>query len=106
MFAVIYRGFLLPECEEEYQQAWKKIAEYFIKHCGAVGSCLHKTHQNEWVAYSRWPDLQTRDTAWLSQKKLYPEIKLAIKQLKDCIDYQKPHEEICMEVVEDFLFGF
>lgn len=42
MHAVIYRGFVYPEKEQEYIEAWQKIALYFIKHRGAIGSALHK----------------------------------------------------------------
>jgi hypothetical protein len=105
MFAVIYRGFVRSGWENEYQQAWKQLAKYFIRYCGATGSCLHKTHKNEWIAYSKWPDQKIRDTAWVSQQSLPSEIKLAIQQLKECIDYQRPYEEICMDIVEDFLLS-
>ena len=43
MFAVIYRRFVFPECEKEYQAAWRQVATYFKEHKGALGSCLHRT---------------------------------------------------------------
>ncbi len=66
MFAVIYRAYIKTGMEEEYQKYWHKIATYFIENCGALGSCLHKTEEGYWLAYSRWPDKATRDAAWPS----------------------------------------
>lgn len=105
MIAVIYRGFIFPELEDEYQRLWKQIVNHFVTHCGAVGSSLHKTVQNEYIAYSRWPNYQTRDAAWGEAQHLThpPAIEKAIQQLKKCIDLSKPYDEICMDVVEDFL---
>lgn len=101
MFAVIYKCSIYPEHEAEYRQAWRCIANYFVTHCGALGSCLHKTEQGEWIAYSRWPDQKTRDAAWITGTELPADIKTAIKTLKDCMI--QPHEEICMTVVDDLL---
>ena len=108
MFAVIYRGRIYPGTEETYQGLWHKIAKYFLEHRGAYGSCLHKTPDGDWIAYSRWPDKATRDASWpqngdeLSQT-LDPDIKAAILDLKSCIDKNYPFQEICMEVTDDLL---
>lgn len=56
MFAVIYRGYVKPNKEKEYRQLWHQIATYFVEKRGALGSCLHKTKEGLWLAYSRWPD--------------------------------------------------
>lgn len=108
MFAVIYRGFIYPELEEEYQKLWRQVATYFINNRGAFGSCLHKTAEGEWIAYSRWPDRETRDAAWPKDDEppsdnLKPEIQEIIVALKECIDKDKPFQEICMDIVDDLL---
>lgn len=105
MFAVIYRGSVYPELEQEYRALWGQIAGYFMAHRGAIGSCLHKTDQGEYVAYSRWPDKQTRDASWGPEADIHsnPEIALAIEQFKKCIDRSEPFDEICMDVVQDLL---
>ena len=64
MFAVIYRGYLKENCENQYRTAWKIVANYFIKNRGALGSSLHKAEDGMWLAYSRWPDKKTRDASW------------------------------------------
>lgn len=107
MFAVIYRSYIKPEKETEYQQLWQQIAAYFKQHCGALGSCLHKTEEGIWLAYSRWPDKKTRDAAWPGENNpsavLPAEIREAIIKIKDCGDPERKLPEICMEVVSDLL---
>jgi hypothetical protein len=109
MFAVIYKGHIYPEAEEKYKKRWNQIATYFIEHRGAIGSCLHKATDGQWVAYSRWPDKETRDASWPKEgeepsKTLTPEIQAIISDLKNCIDKDQPFEEICMEIIDDLLF--
>lgn len=103
VFAVIYRGFVLPQNEKRYRKAWHKIATYFVEKCGALGSALHQTQEGEWIAYSRWPNQQTRDKFWVDQETLPDEIKLSIQNLKECVDPIRPSEEISMTVIEDLL---
>lgn len=106
MFAVIYRSYVKPEFEEYYQKCWNRIATYFIEYRGALGSCLHKTDDGMWVAYSRWPDKATRDASWSSEGVLNDlpiEIKDAIMQLRNCSDENRKLPDICMEVVDDLL---
>lgn len=106
MFAVIYRSYIKTELEESYQQLWNQVASYFIQHRGAIGSCLHKTEDGIWLAYSRWPDKATRDASWSSDnavEDLPPTIKEAIVKMKDCGDQNRKLPEICMEVVDDLL---
>jgi hypothetical protein len=102
MFAVIYRGFVYPQCDKEYRQLWKTIADYFITHCGAIGSTLHQTAAGEYIAYSRWPNSETRDKFWGDEAThaFDHDIQHAIAKLKSCLDRTKPYDEITMEVIE------
>lgn len=108
MFAVIYRGYLLPGREDDYRDAWNVVARFFIERRGALGSSLHRTADGLWVAYSRWPDKETRDGSWPGEnepsEELPPEIRQAIFVLKECLDQERAFPEMCMEVVEDLLF--
>lgn len=105
MFAVIYRSYIKPELENEYQKLWHQVASYFIQYRGAIGSCLHKTEDGMWLAYSRWPDKATRDASWSSDNNdiqdLPDDIKEAISKMKDCGDHNRKLPEICMEVIDD-----
>ncbi len=106
-FAVIYQGFIKEGCEADYKTYWNTIAQYFIASRGALGSCLHKVEDGSWLAYSRWPDKETRDQSWPGEdepsQNLPDEIVDAIKELKACIDPEKPFTETCMQLVEDYL---
>ena len=106
MFAVIYRGYVKIELENQYIKNWKFIASYFINERGALGSTLHKSEDGMWVAYSRWPDKATRDSSWPSSKdninpELPFEVQQAIIELKQCLDLERQFPEICMEVIEE-----
>lgn len=107
MFAVIYRAYLNPGTETVYKKQWNKVANYFVKHRGAIGSCLHKTEEGFWLAYSRWPNKETRDASWPGENKpaeiLPDKIKTAIAEIKNCIDQKRKFPEICMEIVDDLL---
>lgn len=109
MFAVIYQGYLKPGRENEYQEAWSKVAQYFIEHRGAIGSCLHKTSDGLWVAYSRWPDKKTRDNSWPGEnapsEELPLEIRNAVLTIKDCLDSDRKIPDLCMEVVNNLLLS-
>lgn len=104
MFVVIYRSFIKPQCEKTYEKAWGVVANYFIEHCGAIGSVLHKSQQGEYVAYSRWPTKEMRDAVWGDDTKPLPAaIEKAVNDLKSCFDLDKPHEEIELTMVNDLL---
>lgn len=107
MFAVIYRGYVLPDKELEYQKAWNTVAQYFIKEKGAIGSCLHKTSEGMWLAYSRWPDKKTRDMSWPEgdelSNELPSEILQAVLTIKNSLDPDRKLPDICMEVMDDLL---
>ena len=106
MFAVIYQSYLKAGRESDYQKAWRIVASYFIEKRGAIGSCLHRTEEGIWVAYSRWPDRATRDASWPGENdpsnELPQEIRQAILMIKDCMDQDRKIPDINMDVVMDF----
>jgi hypothetical protein len=109
MFAVIYQGYVKIGREAEYQQAWNRVARYFVEQRGALGSCLHRTPEGLWIAYSRWPDKKTRDASWPGEDapstELPPDIRKAVLTIQDCLDQDRKLPDICMEVVDDLLLG-
>ena len=74
---------------------------------GAVGSCLHRTTDGLWVAYSRWPDKKTRDASWPGEQapssELPQEIREAVLTIKNCLDETRKIPDLCLDVVEDLL---
>ena len=105
MFAVIYKIHISPDKELVYQQLWHQVAQYFIKYRGAISSSLHKTNDGYYLAYSRWPDKQTRDASWSLDDQvsvgLPQEILQCITQMKACADLDKYQPEIIMEVIDE-----
>lgn len=106
MIAVLYRVLVKHEQEEEFQKNWRELTHYYAAEKGALGACLHKTSENLWIAYSRWPDKETRDAAWPGhdspQKNLPIEIQNLINNLKNCVDVEFP--ETVMELIDDLLY--
>lgn len=104
-YGVIYRSYIKKDKEADYQVYWNQIATFFVKEKGALGSTLHKTEKDLWVAYSRWPDKKTKEANWSKDSKLdtFPEyIQKAIKGLKNCLDLTKEEfPEIGMEIIEE-----
>ena len=107
MFAVIYRGYVKAGCEPQYQKAWHQVAKYFIEKRGAIGSCLHRTSDGLWLAYSRWPDKKTRDASWPEEGEpssvLPYDIREAILIIKHSIDQERKLPDIHMEIIDDLL---
>ena len=73
------------------------------------GSCLYKTEEGLWLAYSHWPDKETRDPSWPGKdapcETLANNIREAVVQIKECIDQERQFPEISMEVVSDLLIN-
>jgi spore coat protein CotH len=110
MFAVIYQFKLKPKQETEYVECWNKVATYFMNKRGAIGSCLHKSDDNLWVAYSRWPSKEARDASWPGNEAPNEELPLdiieaiaQIQRIKEENSDLEQFDEICMHVVEDKL---
>lgn len=110
MFAVIYQGYIKDGMEEQYKTAWQEVANYFVERRGSLGSRLHRTKENLWVAYSCWPDKNTRDNSWPGDNAPSSELPDSIRQgivtIKNCIDQERNEQnqirsETCMEVVND-----
>lgn len=107
-FAVFYRGYVLPEKEQEYIRHWKTVATYFVNERGALGSTLHKAEDGMWVAYSRWPDIETRDASWpADDERINPSFPSSIHQailgIKSCLNPDHRFPEITLSVIEDIV---
>lgn len=109
MFAVIYRFKLKPEQESEYRSLWNTCVQYFKKHSGAIGSTLHKDHEGNFIAYSRWPSREMRDLAWPGEnnpdRSLPEEIKHVIERMQEIAKDNESIDpkEITLDILEDQL---
>lgn len=58
-FVVIYRWRLHPGKEQQFIDSWTRNTPEIIKHCGGLGSRLHRADDGSWLAYAQWPDRAT-----------------------------------------------
>lgn len=103
MFTVIYKNYVKKGREEDYLNLWQKIATYFKKERGAIGSCLHQGEDGLRVAYSRWPSRAQRDASWPLGEGMTSEIEQVIAQFNECIDEGRERSETCLELISNFL---
>lgn len=61
MFAVLYRWRVEEERAADFIRQWGLATTAIRDRCGSFGSRLHRTEDGEWVAYARWPDLESQD---------------------------------------------
>ena len=104
MFAGIYRGHVKPSKEEDFQKSWNVVATFFVEKRGALGSSLHQSEEGMWVAYSRWPNRETRDASWPKEEEevngsFPPDVKEAVETLRNCFEDEMP--QICMELKDE-----
>ena len=55
MFAVLYRWKLKPGTEAAFREAWCAATEAIRTRYGTGGSRLHRTEDDEVIAYAVWP---------------------------------------------------
>ena len=63
-FAVIYRWSVDPEHEEDFRQRWHIGTLRLKKDFGALGSCLARADNGDFVAFARWPSEAARARAF------------------------------------------
>jgi len=85
-FAVIYRWWCKPGCEEQLVASWDRLTLALKRDRGALGSRLHREANNTWVAYAQWP---TRDTWQSSSDQESPDPE-ASRIMRECIDGSDP----------------
>jgi heme-degrading monooxygenase HmoA len=98
MFAVIYRFSVRPGELNEFTAAWEELTILIRKHEGSLGSRLHRSGENEYIAYAQWPERSVWEG---SGKLLPPEADVVRKRLRDsCTSIETIYE---LEVVKDLL---
>jgi heme-degrading monooxygenase HmoA len=71
-FAVIYRWSVEPEHEEYFRQRWRNGTLRLKRDFGALGSCLTRDANGDFVAFARWPSEAARDQAFAAIQPLEP----------------------------------
>ena len=86
-FAILYRWAVEPEHEEYFRQRWRAGTLILKRDHGALGSCLTRAENGDFVAFARWPSEAARAKAFAERGPLEPwpgiisfeETKLAVE---------------------------
>lgn len=71
-FAVIYRWSVDPAYEAYFRQRWRAGTLRLKGEFGALGSCLTRTKNGDFVAFARWPSEAARERAFAVIQPLEP----------------------------------
>jgi heme-degrading monooxygenase HmoA len=66
-FAVLYRWTVDPEHEAYFIERWRMGTQLLRDEHGALGSCLTRAENGDFVAFARWPDEEARSAAFASR---------------------------------------
>ncbi len=97
--AIIYRWRLKPGKQEQFRKAWRRRTVELREEAGALGSALHRTDDDIWVAYARWPNPEERERA----RNERPANSTATDMMRDATAEDFP--PIVAEVIDDLLLG-
>jgi heme-degrading monooxygenase HmoA len=81
MFAVTYRWTLRAGTEDRFHHAWATMTEAIRTRSGTSGSRLHRTDDDDTIAYAVWPSSE----AWEAAAKLPPANTEALATMRECI---------------------
>ena len=90
-FAVLYRWTVAPEHEAYFIERWRRGTELLRDEHGALGSCLTRAENGDFLAFARWPNEEMRRAAF------------AARGTPDPWPGILHFEETRLEVVEDLL---
>jgi hypothetical protein len=62
-FAVLYRWRIDPAHEDQFRRRWLEATMELRERFGALGSCLSRDAEGNFVAFARWPSEEQRDCA-------------------------------------------
>lgn len=71
-FAVIYRWSVDPEHEEYFRQRWHTGTLRLKRDFNALGSCLTRAANGDFVAFARWPSEAARERAFAAIQPAEP----------------------------------
>lgn len=55
MFIVLYNFVVKRGQEDIFVDAWTNLTDLIYKHEGSLGSRLHKSETQQYIAYAQWP---------------------------------------------------
>ena len=62
-FAVLYRWSVEPEWEDYFRERWRAGTIRLRDEFGALGSCLTRADNGDFIAFARWPSEAAREQA-------------------------------------------
>lgn len=71
-FAVIYRWSVEPGHEDYFMKRWRAGTLRLKKDFGALGSCLARAENGDFVAFARWPSEAAREQAFAAIQPVEP----------------------------------
>lgn len=71
-FAVIYRWSVDPEQEDYFLKRWRAGTLRLKKEHGALGSCLTRAENGDFVAFARWRSEAERERAFAALRPFEP----------------------------------
>ncbi len=71
-FAMLYRWKIDPAHEDEFREGWRAATIELRDHFGALGSCLSRDAEGNFVAFARWPTEEHRERAFAERTPADP----------------------------------
>lgn len=96
-FAVVYRWRLVEGKEEQFRAAWERVTLALLTHRGALGSRLHRTEDDTWLAYAQWPDRET----WQRSRDAEPIDAASLDQMRDAV--KESFDPVLLQPISDHL---
>lgn len=75
MFCVIYIFQVKPGKNHDFERTWSELTDALYRHAGSLGSKLHKSGEDRYMAYATWPNQQS----WENSTEKLPAWALAIR---------------------------
>ena len=97
MFIALYRWKVKEGREKQFQEGWHRRTGEIYRHCGSLGSRLHRAEDGTWVAYAQWPDRRTYDKAQ-SIPVIDAEARMLLRE-----SIEEAYPDIYMNVIDDLL---
>jgi len=101
MFVVMFEFVVKPGFEDQFQTAWAKTTQGIYLFKGSLGSRLHRTTDNVFIAYAQWPDEQTYRKAF--DIEMSNEYEGHRKLMRDSLNLASTRTLYEMEVEIDYL---
>lgn len=98
MFAVIYKFKVRQGQDKKFKESWKALTQLIYKHEGSLGSRLHKSEGQLYIAYAQWPDKETWEKSGSKLPKSADAVRMAMRE--SCEEIKTEYQ---LEIADDLL---